>query len=190
MEIGLEQRLPVVTRCRENKTKADGSPNCPSRRSADAHFASLYTTLPHFLLRCPWNLRWPSLLHAGQYLHASFPCELHLSRYGNLAGKAYSTNNNDIYCTEGVLRNANTLKGLLLKKMLDTPQKLGFIFLCPSGKMPSSHAIKMTHAGMTRCVLLSCLDGLMLCVSVSVQLWHLSHRNPFHYSPTEERATH
>lgn len=33
------------------------------------------------------------------------------------------------------------------QKMLDTPQKLGFIFLCPSGKMPSSHAIKMTHKG-------------------------------------------
>ena len=68
------------------------------------------------------------------------------------------------------------------KKMLDTLQKLGFIFSSPSGKMPSIHAIKMTHAGMTRCVLHPCLDGLMLCVSVSVQLWHLSHRNPFHYS--------
>lgn len=190
MEIGLEQRLPVVTRCRENKTKADGSPNCPSRRSADAHFASLYTTLPHFLLRY-------REIYGGHLfcMQASICMHRFLVNFiwvGMEIWRERRTQPITMISTvqKGFYGMQIHWKDCCWQKMLDTPQKLGFIFLCPSGKMPSSHAIKMTHAGMTRCVLLSCLDGLMLCVSVSVQLWHLSHRNPFHYSPTEERATH
>lgn len=60
--------------------------------------------------------------------------------------------------------------------------KNGVSFSCAHfGKMSSIHAIKMTHThtGMMRCVLHSWLVGLMFCISVNVQLRHLSPQIPF-----------